>query len=236
MSERLELADKFALVIGVGARGQLAAAQLAAAGVGRIGLIDGASFAAEDLRSGPLTFLPDVGTGKADGAAAKLGLINDAVHAEPFPAFLDEGNAELILAGADVVIDCTDNTEAHLIANDACVKLEITLISGDLDEVGGWWARPTEGQCLHSFLRSVPATEPVAIPEEPEPSHPARPAIASTIAAVQSAAAVSVLAGDPEPPVRLLHQLNAASLNWSTRELSCSSDCVCRGDSTAGNV
>lgn len=236
MSERLDLSEKHALVVGVGARGQLAAAQLAAAGVGRIGLIDGASFESKDLRSGPLTFMPDVGTGKADGAAVKLGLINDRVHAEPFPAFLDTANAELILAGSDVVIDCTDNTEAHLIANDACVKLEIALLSGDVDSSGGWWARPAEGQCLRSFLRPATASDSDATPDLTNTETPSQPALASAISSVQTAAALSLLAGEPEPSVRLLQQLNATSLNWSTRELSCSSDCVCRGGSTAGTV
>lgn len=236
MTAEASLADKHALVVGVGARGQLAAAHLAAAGVGRIGLIDGAFFEERDLRTGPLTFTPDVGSSKADGAAVKLGLINDSVHAEPFPAFLDEANAELILQGADVVIDCTNDVDAHLIANDTCLKCGSALIVGDLDEAGGWWARPVVGHCLHSALKRSAADDEPEVSEEFTAAQLASPAIASAIASVQSAAAIALMTGEPAPSVSLLHRLDARSLNWSTRELSCSSDCVCRGGSTAGNV
>lgn len=236
MSDGAELSGKHALVIGVGARGQLAAAQLAAAGVGRIGLIDGASVVQSDLRSGPLTFTPDVGSGKADGMAIKLGLINDAVHAEPFPAYLDESNADLIIQGADVVIDCTDDNQAHLIASDACTRLGVSLVSGDLDDAGGWWAMPVAGHCLHSIVKSSAIEPAEATSETGESRSTTDRAIASAIASVQTAAAISLLEGDAPPSVSLLQRINARTLNWSTRELSCSSDCICRGDSAAGNV
>lgn len=236
MTGPTELSGKHALVVGVGARGLLVAAQLAAAGVGRIGLIDGASVESKDLRSGPLTFTPDVGGGKADGAAIKLGLINDAIHAEPFPAFLDESNAELILQGADVVVDCTNDVSAHLIASDTCTRLGLALICGDLDATGGWWARPVAGHCLHSILKAPTqdSDESTPGPEKTDASNTA--ALASAIASVQVAAAISLLEGDPVPSVQLLQRIDAKTLNWSTRELSCSSDCICRGSSAASNL
>lgn len=236
MTDPVALADKHALVVGVGARGQLAAAQLAAAGVGRVGLIDGASVEQGDLHSGPLTFTPDVGGGKADGMAIKLGLINDAVHAEPFPAYLDQSNSDLIIQGADVVIDCTNDTQTHLIANDACTRLGVALVSGDLDEAGGWWAMPVAGHCLHSMLKSTANDSDEKASAPTEPGWAIAPAIASAIAAVQVAAAISLLEGDAPPSVSLLQRINARTLNWSTRELSCSSDCICRGGSAADNV
>lgn len=228
--------DKHALVVGVGARGQLAAAHLAAAGVGRIGLIDGASVEESDLRSGPLTFTPDVGSGKADGTAIKLGLINETVHVEPFPAFLDESNAELILQDADVVVDCADDGQAHLVASDVCTRLGVPLVSGDLDESGGWWAMPVAGHCLHSILKSTPTDSETPTEADSRPQRANEQAIASAIASVQAAAAVSLLEGHAPPSVSLLQRIDAKTLNWSTRELSCSSDCICRSGSAAGNV
>lgn len=229
MTDAPSFSDKYAVVVGVGTRGQVVAAHLAAAGVGRIGLVDGAFVEERDLRGGPLTFKPDLGSGKADSMAVKLGLINEAVHAEPFPANVDEANAELILQGAHVVVDCTDNGAAHLRINDACVLNDIPLVAGDLTEDGGWWMRPVSGHCLHAVAR-----ESDTPPEGRRWATDA--AVATLLAATQAAAAIGVLGGDPPPGVRLLHAVNRGTLTWATRQLTCSDDCICRADSAAGNV
>lgn len=229
MTDAPSLSDKYAVVVGVGARGQLVAAHLAAAGVGRVGLVDGAFVEERDLHGGPLTFKPDVGSGKADSMAVKLGLINEAVHAEPFPANVDEGNAVFILQDAHVVVDCTDNGSAHLRINDACVLNEIPLVAGDLAEDGGWWMRPVAGHCLHAVVR-----ESDAPPEERRSATDG--AVATLLAATQAAAAIGMLSGEPAPSVSLLHAVNRDTLTWATRQLTCSDDCICRADSAAGNV
>lgn len=229
MTDLASLSDKYAVVVGVGARGQVAAAHLAAAGVGRIGLVDGAFVTEADLNGGPLSFRPDVGSGKADGMAVKIGLIDDAVHAEPFPAEIAESNADLILDGADVVIDCTDNGEAHLSINDSCLASETPLVAGDLSDDGGWWMRPIAGHCLHAVVRF--ADMPAEAARSPKES-----AVATLVAATQAAAAIGSLHGDPAPGVSLLHTVNRETLTWATRQLTCTDDCTCRSGSAADNL
>lgn len=217
------------MVVGIGARGQIVAAQLAAAGVDRLGLVDGAFVAEPDLMTGPLTFRPDVGSGKADGMAVKIGLINDVVHAEPFPADIDESNAELILQGADVVVDCTDNGAAHLHINDACVGNGLALVAADISDDGGWWMQPIASHCLHAVVRPTDVRgEQVRVTKDA--------AVATVLAATQAAAAIGLLTGEPQPPISLLHAVNRETLTWTTRQLSCSDDCICRTGSVAGNV
>src|SRR5947208_8490586 len=104
--ERLRSAS--AIVVGAGALGSPAALYLAAAGVGRIGIVDCDAVELSNLHRQPLHFTPDIGLGKADNAAVKLGALNPEAIVEPYPVELTTENAEAIVTGADVVVDCTD--------------------------------------------------------------------------------------------------------------------------------
>ncbi|MGB1583167.1 MAG: HesA/MoeB/ThiF family protein [Solirubrobacterales bacterium] len=233
MSDRVELRHKHALVIGLGARGSVAAAYLAAAGIGRIGLIDGAFVEEHDLRAGPLVFRPDLGDGKADGLAVKLGLIDAEVHAEPFPAFLDEKNAELIVKDADVVIDCTGTDASRLLVNDACLREEVSLVSGAATPDGGWWKPVVAKSCLRGFVDES-ASEATA--SNDEDATPADPSAAGVVAAHQAAAALQILQASGRLDSTVLHEYEASTGVWADRPVACSEDCICTAGSAAGTV
>src|SRR4051794_15324829 len=126
--ERLSAAT--AVVIGVGALGSPAATYLAAAGVGRLGVVDGDAVDISNLQRQPLHFTPDVNEPKAESAAQKLGVLNTEITVEPYPVTLDERNAEAIVTGADVVVDCTDSFQTRYLVNDACCAQRIPLVEG----------------------------------------------------------------------------------------------------------
>jgi molybdopterin/thiamine biosynthesis adenylyltransferase len=107
--ERLKQAR--AIVVGAGRVGVAAAAELASRGVGYIGIVDGGTIALGDLVGQAVYYTPDVGRGKADTLAAKLGLLNPDVHAEAYPVDLEPANAAAIVAGLDLVLDCTHRDE-----------------------------------------------------------------------------------------------------------------------------
>lgn len=113
-------------IVGCGARGSLVAALLASTGVSQLSLVDGA-FVEESQRH-PLRFTPDTNANKADALVAKLGLINPEVLVLPFPADLDAANAEAIVAGADVVVECTSSAMAADAVAAACAALSIRLV------------------------------------------------------------------------------------------------------------
>ena len=115
-----------ASVVGAGALGCFAATHLATAGVGRIGIVDPDSVGLSDLQ-GPLHFTPDLGASKAESAAAKLGLLNATVQAEPYPARLERMNARAIVTGSAVVLDCTSSPAPALLVNEACCAERIPL-------------------------------------------------------------------------------------------------------------
>jgi adenylyltransferase/sulfurtransferase len=116
-------------IVGCGVRGAVAAALLAGAGVRELSLVDGATVEQEDLGTHPLQFTPDLNAPKAEALAAKLGLIDPAVHAQPFPAFLDAGNAAAILTGVDVALDCAGDEQASAAVRTAAEELGVPVVA-----------------------------------------------------------------------------------------------------------
>lgn len=116
-------------IVGCGVRGSLVAALLAGAGVLELSLVDGASVEEADLGVHPLQFAPDLFAPKTEALAAKLGLINSDVHAEPFPAFVTEENAVAILTGADVAVDCASDDHTSPLIESAAAELGIPVVA-----------------------------------------------------------------------------------------------------------
>jgi adenylyltransferase/sulfurtransferase len=104
---QLRLKGARAIVIGAGAAGSAAAAQLASTGVGYLAVVDGAAVALQDLAGQALYYTPDVGQSKADILAGKLGLLNPEVQVDSYPVALSEQNAAAIAEGHELVLDCT---------------------------------------------------------------------------------------------------------------------------------
>lgn len=98
-------------IVGCGVRGSVCAALLAGAGVEELSLVDGGFVEADDVGRHPLQFTPDLRASKPDALSAKLGLLNPATHAQPFPAELSEENAVAILTGAACAVDCASVAE-----------------------------------------------------------------------------------------------------------------------------
>ena len=150
-----------AIVIGTGALGSPVATYLAAAGVGTIGLVDHDKVELSNLHRQPLFFTPDVGAPKAERAAAKLGLLNPEVALEPYPVELTAENAEAIVMGADVVLDCTDSFEARYVINDACCAQGVALVEAAVVAFEGQLLsiRPGQSACYRCVFPAVPPPE-----------------------------------------------------------------------------
>ena len=110
------------LVVGAGGLGSPAALYLAAAGVGRIGIVDFDEVDASNLQRQVLHATADVGRPKVESAAERLRGLNPFVAVEPHQLQLDAGNADALVARYDVVIDGTDNFAARYVLSDACVR------------------------------------------------------------------------------------------------------------------
>ena len=111
------------VIVGAGGLGIPASVYLAAAGVGRLGIVDDDRVEKSNLHRQTIYSEEDVGAQKAVVAAQKLRQVNPHVHVEPHNVKLDSSNAMEILGSYDVVVDCTDNFPARYLINDACVML-----------------------------------------------------------------------------------------------------------------
>jgi len=112
-----------ALVVGAGGLGIPASVYLAAAGVGRIGVVDDDVVEKSNLHRQTIYSEGDVGRKKALVAAERLRQVNPYVSVVPYQVRLTSENALEVMKTYDVVLDCTDNFPARYLINDACVLL-----------------------------------------------------------------------------------------------------------------
>ncbi len=112
-----------ALVIGTGGLGAPTALYLAAAGVGRIGLVDFDEIEASNLHRQILYQHADEGRPKVQVAKERLEALNPHITVEAHEEELTSENALELFEGYDVIIDGTDNFPTRYLTNDACVKL-----------------------------------------------------------------------------------------------------------------
>ncbi len=142
-------------VVGAGGLGSPCLLYLAAAGVGRISIIDDDSVALSNLQRQVLFTTADTGAAKAATAAAHLTALNPHVVVTPVVARLDTANAAALLAGHSVVADGSDSFATRLAVADAAYAARIPLVSGavgpfdgQLSTFRGWEAELPCYRCL----------------------------------------------------------------------------------------
>ena len=117
-----KLAAASVLVVGAGGLGVPVLQYLAAAGVGRIGILDGDHVEASNLHRQPLYGIADVGRAKAEVAAARLAMLNRDTQVDAIASHATRDNIDELVAGYDLVVECTDNFRAKFLVNDAVVR------------------------------------------------------------------------------------------------------------------
>jgi molybdopterin/thiamine biosynthesis adenylyltransferase/molybdopterin synthase catalytic subunit/rhodanese-related sulfurtransferase len=139
------------LVVGCGGLGVPVMTYLAAAGVGRIGLVDGDRLEASNLHRQTLYALADVGKAKVELAAARLRALNPEVAVHTHALRLDADSAPEVIAPYSLVIDCTDNFSTKFMLNDACAQLRKPIVFSSVYQYEGQLqvVRPDHGSaCL----------------------------------------------------------------------------------------
>ncbi len=126
------------LVIGAGALAGPVLTYLAGAGVGRLGVVDDAVVAADDLRADLLHFTPDVGVAKAHSAAVKLGFLNPGIVVEPYQVHVDAENAEELLSGQQLVVDCSNSRPTNAVVAAAGHALGVDVVTAAAGSRTGW--------------------------------------------------------------------------------------------------
>lgn len=125
------------LLIGVGGLGSPVLQYLAAAGVGKIGIIDFDVVDDSNLQRQVIYSTDEVGIEKVFAARKKMEQANVHVEIVAINKKLDAGNALDIFAPYDLVIDCSDNFDTKYLSNDACVILNKPLVFGSIYKFQG---------------------------------------------------------------------------------------------------
>lgn len=120
------------LCIGAGGLGSPIAMYLAAAGIGKIGIVDFDSVDFSNLQRQIIHGTEDVGRPKTQSAKETIGRINPNVEVVLHQARLTSDNAMDIIAQYDVVVDGTDNFPTRYLTNDACVLLKKANVYGSI--------------------------------------------------------------------------------------------------------
>ncbi|KAM4891194.1 adenylyltransferase and sulfurtransferase MOCS3 [Sylvia borin] len=157
---QLRLARSSVLVVGCGGLGCPLAQYLAAAGVGRLGLVDHDVVETSNLQRQVLHGEARRGRPKARSAAAALRRLNSAVHYVPYRAALRPRSALRLVRQYDIVADCSDNVPTRYLVSDACVLAGKPLVSGS--------ALRLEGQLAVYNYRGGPCYR-CLFPEPPPP-------------------------------------------------------------------
>ncbi|MAU85612.1 MAG: molybdenum cofactor biosynthesis protein MoeB [Euryarchaeota archaeon] len=134
---QIKLLKSSVLVVGAGGLGSPAMLYLAAAGVGRIGIIDDDFVEESNLQRQIIHSTSSIGDAKAESAAERLRLLNPGIVVTPIVNRLTESNALSVIKDYDIVIDGTDNFASRYLIGDVCEILGKTWIFGSIHRFEG---------------------------------------------------------------------------------------------------
>jgi molybdopterin/thiamine biosynthesis adenylyltransferase len=134
---QVALAEAHVVLIGCGGIGSPALQYLAAAGIGRLTLVDSDTVDISNLQRQTIFTPGDVGRPKADVAAEWVRRFDPALEVHARVERLDRSNVAQAIAGAHVVLDGCDNFATRLLVSDACVAARIPLTSAAIGRFQG---------------------------------------------------------------------------------------------------
>ncbi|KAI9739573.1 MAG: Urmylation protein [Cirrosporium novae-zelandiae] len=153
---QLNLRKSSVLIVGAGGLGCPAAAYLAGAGVGTLGLVDGDTVEASNLHRQILHRESTIGTLKVDSAISNLSQLNPHIKFIAHRDHLTPQNVVSIMPSYDLVLDCTDHPTSRYLISDACIIFHKPLVSAS--------ALRTEGQLMVLNNPPLPAGHPAGGP------------------------------------------------------------------------
>ena len=211
------------LLIGAGGLGSPLALYLAAAGVGRLGIMDFDVVDVSNLQRQIMHRTQDVGTSKAKSAQRAITDLNPGVQVDLYEEGITSANALQIIAKYDIVIDGTDNFPTRYLVNDACVMLGKVNIYGSIYRFEGQATvfDAKKGPCYRCLYPEPPP--PGEVPSCSEGG--VLGVLPGMIAMIQATEAVKVITGIGRSLVGRFLRYDA--LNMTIRELKLRKDPTC---------
>lgn len=228
-SGQLRLKNASVLLIGTGALGSPAALYLAAAGVGRLGLVDADHVDASNLQRQILHGEAWIGKPKLDSAAARLREVNPHVHVELHPVRLTPDNALEIASRYDVLVDGSDNFPTRFLTNDTAFFLRRPLVHGAIHRFEGQtavFAPHLGGPCYRCLLPELP--DPNSVPGCQEAG--VLGVLPGIIGSIQAMETLKLILGIGTVPLGRLTVYNALQSAFRTLKLNRDPQCRLCGD------
>jgi adenylyltransferase/sulfurtransferase len=222
---QLRLKNASVLLIGTGALGSPAALYLAAAGVGRLGLVDADEVDVSNLQRQVLHGESWIGKPKLESAAARLREINPHVELELHRVRFTPDNAMTIAARYDVLVDGSDNFPTRFLTNDVACLLKKSLVYGAIHRFEGQatiFAPHLGGPCYRCMVPEMPS--PGSVPSCAEAG--VLGVLPGIIGSIQAMETLKLILGIGELPLGKLTVYDA--LKSSFRSLRISRDPHCR--------
>jgi len=226
MDGQLKLKQAKVLCIGTGGLGAPLGLYLAAAGVGRIGLVDFDVVDSTNLQRQVLFGTSDVGKPKIQAAADRLRNLNPDIQIDTFEAHLSSENALDIMKDYDIVVDGTDNFPTRYLVNDACVILGKPNVYGSIFRFEGQitiFGYP-DGPCYRCLYPEPPP--PGLVPSCAEGG--VLGVLPGIVGTIQAAETLKLIIGKGEPLVGRLLLFDALAMKFRELKLRKNPDCpVC---------
>ncbi len=216
------------LLIGAGGLGSPLGLYLAAAGVGRLGLVDFDVVDFSNLQRQVLHGTADVGRPKLHSAKDSLQRINPEVRLDLYETHLTSANAFDILKPYDIVIDGTDNFPTRYLVNDACVLLGKPNVYGSIFRFDGQASvfYPGQGPCYRCLYPEPPP--PGEVPSCAEGG--VLGILPGLIGCIQATEAVKLLLGQGSPLVGRLLLYDALQMSFREFKVRRNPQCPICGD------
>lgn len=219
---QLKLRNARVTVAGSGGLGNPASLYLAAAGVGRITLIDNDCYELSNLNRQILSCEQDIGRPKVDAAKEKLCALNSTIQVNTQNKTIKADNVDALIKDSDVVIDAMDNWATRFILNKACIDNRIPLVHAGIQGLSGQITTiiPGKGPCLQCL---IPKPPPEVRP------FPVLGATAGLFATLQVMEAIKLILSTGETLVGRLFLLNGEDMTCNIVRISRSLDCPACG-------
>jgi sulfur-carrier protein adenylyltransferase/sulfurtransferase len=224
------LLESSVLCIGAGGLGSPIAMYLAAAGVGRIGIVDFDTVDLTNLQRQILHGTSDVGRSKVASAVDTLRELNPGVEVVPHDVVLTSENAMEIIGQYDVVIDGSDNFPVRYLVNDATQFLGKPLVYGSIYQFEGQitvFLPGDAGPCYRCLFPQPPP--PGSVPNCAEAG--VFGVLPGIVGSIQATEAIKMITGVGDPLVGRLLIFDALEMDFTTVKIKRDSSCPVCGDS-----
>jgi len=227
---QLRLKNASVLLIGTGGLGSPAALYLAAAGVGRLGLVDPDTVDASNLQRQILHGESGIGKPKLDSARERLREINPHIALELHPHRFTADSALQLAAGYDIILDGCDNFPTRFLTNDTAFFLKKPLVYGAIHRFDGQctvFAPHLGGPCYRCLLPELPP--PGAVPSCAEAG--VLGVLPGIIGSLQAMETIKLILGLGEVPLGKLTIYDALRSSFRSMKLRRDPACSLCGDS-----